>query len=54
MLEPEWDSTARRVSSGRSNSANGSLAFPSANSTGMKFIAGEPMKPATNRLTGSS
>jgi len=35
-----------------STSPSGSLIFPSATSAGMKFIAGEPMKPATKRLRG--
>ena len=30
------------------------IARSSANSTGKKFIAGEPMKPATNWLAGRS
>ncbi len=48
----EWDSIARRIASESSISANGSFAVPPSISTVMKFIAGEPMKPATNRLTG--
>ena len=51
---PPWDSSARASPRGSSTSANGSFAVPPEISTGMKFIDGEPMKPATNRLTGSS
>ena len=33
-------------------SPNGSRSLPSSRRAGTKFIAGEPMKPATNRLSG--
>ncbi len=33
-------------------SPNGSRSLPSSSVAGTKFIAGEPMKPATNRLSG--
>ena len=40
--------------SGNRTSPNGSFSVLSVSVPGKKFIAGEPIKPATNRLTGSS
>ncbi len=42
-----------RSSDGSGASPIGSLTLSPSSVAGMKFIAGEPMKPATNRLTGS-
>ncbi len=39
---------------GQGEDAEGRARSPSTFSTGRKFIGGEPMKPATKRLTGSS
>ena len=41
-----------RSSSGRRTSPNGSFTVSPSSVAGQKFIAGEPMKPATKRLTG--
>ena len=43
-----------RACSGRSTVANGSSTLSPFTVAGMKFIGGDPMKPATKRLTGCS
>ena len=43
-----------RNDSGVGRSKNGSLSVSPSTLAGRKFIGGEPMKPATNRLTGCS
>ena len=45
--------TRSRTSDGSRTSAIGSLTVSPSTVAGMKFIAGEPMKPATNRFSGS-
>ncbi len=45
---------ARAQLSGSGASPNGSLIVSPSSRPGRKFIDGEPMKPATNRLCGSS
>jgi hypothetical protein len=44
--------TRPRTSSGSRTSAIGSLTVSPSTVAGMKFIAGDPMKPATNRFSG--
>ena len=47
--------TASRISAGRSKVTNGQLQLARRSTRpGTKFIGGEPMKPATNMLTGCS
>ena len=46
--------TTSRTSGGSVTSPIGSVRPTSVNVAGKKFIAGEPMKPATNRLAGRS
>ena len=46
--------SAERSSSGRRTSPNGSFTVSPSSVAGMKFIAGEPMNPATNRFVGRS
>ncbi len=53
MTLPEWELSLSRSFSGRSTSPNGSLTRPPSIVAAMKFIAGEPMNPATKRLSGS-
>ena len=45
---------ARAAPRGSGTSTIGSLTCPPRPSAGMKFMAGEPMKPATNRFCGVS
>jgi hypothetical protein len=47
-------SIRRRSSSGSWTSPKGSRTVEPSSRAGMKFIAGEPMKPATKRLRGLS
>ena len=47
-------SSARRSRSVSGISPSGVRSVPSSTVAGTKFIAGEPMKPATNRLSGRS
>ena len=48
------DSTSRRSRSLSRNSPRLVRSMPSSSVPAMKFMAGDPMKPATNRLTGRS
>ena len=47
-------STLARIPFGSLTSPNGVRSWPSSMAPGRKFIDGEPMKPATNRLRGCS
>ncbi len=48
------DSTSRRIRSLSRKSPSEVRSTPSSRMPDMKFMAGDPMNPATNRLTGVS